>query len=1266
MPIAALWGVAPHSGAAMRHTSSTLRTLVVVIVLGVTLATLPDNAVAGDSPMTGATRDDSHETDPTTARDTPHRLQAGWKRSSDSVVTVVGDAVGLHVLRATAASGYSWSTVATLGGPTASRGDWIGNACVTSSGKHAVVVYAPREFANEPALFLRAGSAAVVDLVTGRVRRLDVGGSLAYFNPSCGADDDAVLTQLRLDEEDRGRTATRLFRIDASTGDVADPVEVRGQLSSAVPVKGGIVATRADKLVRISTTGVESTLVRRADDAFRLTVDGDGGVVYIVGSEESNAVQRVEVSTAVGVPETLARSTSGWLGVSKGSNGDVFVLDDDGRSGSSLGHGITVVQAKSGDMVSSNGELVLEQAPDRVADDPHTAAGEIVEFDNDGRAVVEYSARVVETSATIEFAIPTETHPSHHVGKVDRSTAASVTGTGEPEATCAVPRNDAKSLVYQPTPNQVEWAVDLAVAGKLTTARPANWKGSGLPSWSPQGMFPRTALRGGGQVPPQVLLGILAQESNLWQASGHALSGVFGNPLIGDYYGRAGGWDINFADADCGYGVGQVTDGMRKGAMDATKQRAIALDYATNIARALQILSQKWNQLYDAGLLHDDGNPAAIENWIFAVWAYNSGFYPNMGDGSPWGVGWFNNPANPIYPRDRGFFNENPSDPTHPQHWPYPEKVFGWAAYPIYTPDGPGFKQAWWISDAERALARPPIYQFCDSSNNCSQSQGGCPAVNETCWWHKSTRYHECSDGYCGNSVARYGTTATEPAAGTNYPPQCTLQGIPTGSLIVDDVPAAVEKTRCGKSWTQYGKFTVDFDTPSGRIDFHQIGSGFGGHFWFAHTRSYPNDPNQLKATATWTYTRKFANQWGRVFVHLPDHGAHTQQAQYVIDMGNGTTESRFALQRRGGNDWISLGTFKFNGYPKISLSSKAYNGDGTEDIAFDAVAIKPLAAKPKHFVVSMGDSYISGEGATTYDFESNYGGKYGEDDPRRNACHRSHHAWPRKAVLKDKTISIGLREERNDATIDFHHIACSGAESEQLLPYFKHGTGTYPTNAEGEYGTGQYGEVSQIDKGYLNNNTTLVMLSIGGNDAQFGPVIKDCANPLDIGDDCRSANSTGDGPNDEVIPDLIRTNVKASVATVIRQIHRFAPNAKILLMAYPQLISDGANCLAAVGLNEEEAAWINDMSTVMNNTLATVASSFDGSPTKVTLGAPVGDFLGRGVCGDHAAIHGLVRELTDGDPDGAINSAESFHPNYDGTGLYANAANRALRAMGF
>ena len=55
---------------------------------------------------------------------------------------------------------------------------------------------------------------------------------------------------------------------------------------------------------------------------------------------------------------------------------------------------------------------------------------------------------------------------------------------------------------------------------------------------NPQGMFPLPALTGGGRIPAQVLLGILTQESNLWQAEGGALPGQSSSPITGNFYGH--------------------------------------------------------------------------------------------------------------------------------------------------------------------------------------------------------------------------------------------------------------------------------------------------------------------------------------------------------------------------------------------------------------------------------------------------------------------------------------------------------------------------------------------------------------------------------------------------------------------------------------------------------------------------------------------------------------------------------------------------------
>lgn len=157
-------------------------------------------------------------------------------------------------------------------------------------------------------------------------------------------------------------------------------------------------------------------------------------------------------------------------------------------------------------------------------------------------------------------------------------------------------------------------------------------------------------------------------------------------------------------------------------------------------------------------------------------------------------------------------------------------------------------------------------------------------------------------------------------------------------------------------------------------------------------------DPS-LRITGTWTLDRPL-NQWTRVFVHIPSFAAWNPQALYTIDYGTGV-QTRMVNQHRFANEWVPLGVFQVSGTPTISLSNAPltstdppYRSDGFYDIAWDAVAFQPLAAKPHDFVVALGDSYSSGEGAATntatgveYSSETDHDGTTAG---MRGACHRS------------------------------------------------------------------------------------------------------------------------------------------------------------------------------------------------------------------------------------------------------------------------------------
>ena len=1245
---------------------------------------------------------------PPAARD--RVLPSGWRLSDDRVLVTAGDATGLHILVAELRTGYTWRTVTTLAEPGFDTDQWIGNACVTGSGRRAVVVYAPRSFTNDMDLFDRGGFTAVVDLDTGAVHKTPALSTLAYFSPGCGAGETAVLT--RFNDVGSGRPRSRLTIVDAAGRSNAREWTVDGEVSSAVPVRGGVVAADGARLIRLDDTGRRMGLVRTTNVPFHLRADGDGAVVYA-----DRAGERVQINRAASVhaaeASVLAEGPVGKVGTVSSLGGRVYLVGspDVVRK---LPASIQRVNVDRDAIVSSHGQLAVN----RVA--WFGTAGTATAVVSAGQRRLQIDATLLATGQMLRFGVAPSSsslggtvHPSLQSAGTSQSLTGSPTDPVDEDRSCSVPRNDARTQVYQPTPRQVEWASDQAVTGNLTMTRPANWRQSGLPAWSPQGMFPRIPLLGGGRVPVQVLLGILTQESNLWQASNHALPGVTGNPLIGNFYGRQiyngdpnDDWVIDWNEADCGYGVAQVTDGMRLAGQErpgevtlpANQQRAIALDYATNIAAGLRILASKWNETRQAGLIVNDGDPANIENWYFAVWAYNSGFHPNQGNGEPWGVGWFNNPANPRYPADRDPFLEwTYTDAAHPQDWPYPEKVLGWAGHPIesvVTPDTmiAGYRAAWWTSVANRITVMPPIYQFCDSTNSCvpggvfvpnapdvsGEPAGPCAHRNGAnqydlrCWYHQPTLWKDCNS-QCGFELLRFDSTYPEQPDGTSYPPNCSLTGLPAGALIIDDVPDSVPavRTSCGHPWTNQGSFGLTFaSTSSGlyssKVDFHQIGGGFGGHFWFAHTRNAQHDGAMMTVTGTWTLGQNL-NGWARVLVHMPDHGAHTQQAAYDVLLGNGTKKTRLLLQRTMAHRWVSLGSFLFNGTPQVRLSTQTNDGDGSEDIAFDAVAFQPLPGKPSHQVVALGDSYASGEGASAsggvdyYRETDNNGG----NPDIRNGCHRSRNAWSRKAVLPDKASqSIGQRADVWDPSLDYQLLACSGAKTENLLPNLTVPAGQpKPTNDIGLTGTGQFGEVSQLDRGFLDENTTLVTLSIGGNDIRFGDIIAECvwaAGPML----CQDAHLDGDTDTVAVATRRRLDEMENSIVTVLRQVHLLAPNAKIALMGYPKLLENDGQCVPGIGTSE--APWLEATGVDLDNHLLTATVRADALGVPVWFSDPTNEFAGRGVCGNPESINGIILDKTPGDLPGLIppQSQQSFHPKNDGTTLYAASLNETIGTM--
>lgn len=1236
-------------------------------------------------------------------------LGKDWAASTDRAVVSSGDTHGFHLLAADAASGYHWRTVASLSEAAFEADSWIGNVCVTGSGERAVVVYAPRTFTNRPDLADRGGFVAVVELSSGAVRKLPLQASLAYFNPGCGAGETAVLTQGTGEDLDR----TRVVEVDTVTGELRTPIVVPGQLTSPVPTANGIVAADSGALVLVDAAGQRRVLAPAQGVPFRVAADADGGVVFMQQEKGATAsVRRVTtVDRATARVDTLATGSLTDLSVTSGRGGQVFVTGKPTNATATTPPSVRLVDSPPGTVMSLGGELAVTEVDRAGITDP------------EAQRQVEVSATAVRTGK--EFQLSTVTQNLGGAGaEPSPALARAVAGTkaaGDPhdpadgdQATCSVPRNDPRNQAMQPKPRQVEWAVDQAITNSLYVSRPVNWKNLGMPQYEPQGLFPYRPLEGGGRIPAQIMLGITAQESNMWQAARFAVPGVTANPLIGNYFGidyynddPADDWTIRWEDADCGYGVTQVTDGMRKPGMGQPTlpydhQRAIALDFAANVAKGVQMLSDKWNETRKAGLIANHGDPKKIENWFFAVWAYNSGFYPQSAagqNGGAWGVGWLNNPVNPRYPANRlAFLDSSYSDAAHPQDWPYPEKVMGWAGHPIELIETPGnlvhgYRAAWWTTGENRTKVKPPVTQFCDSTNNCvpgalytpddpeviGEPAGPCAHKNSAgkydlkCWYHQPNTWRPNCEDNCGNEILRFDPGYAYQADAESYKPNCELAGLPPKALIVDNIPTTAPSIRpnCAKEFSNAGSFKFTFAPNTdgnypGKIDVHQIGTGFGGQFWMSNT--YESLPPARVVTGTWTLDRA-VGPWARVLVHLPVVGARTQQARYEIDInGDGTyVKDRYLPQEIQHNGWVSLGTFNFKGVPSIRLRNLTQDGRGVDRIAWDAIAVQPLPGKPKHMVAALGDSYSSGEGAGDYYLESdaNHG------TPQWNACRRSPHAPIRKVVLFGSGDTLGNLVDRWDPNYELGFVACSGARTTNVTGSERPESWAFPEKYE--KGEGQFHEMPQVESGVLDVNTTLVTLTLGGNDYNaFAGALTDCAGLTNC------ANDPEFIPKYKNILDYAMSNVN----TTLNKIHDKAPNAKIVLLGYPELFSRTIKCNGSVWFDMSEVAALGELAAHVATRQREYTAALRARGIQAYDASPINHFVGHGGCDDPAWIH-LVREGPAGEGDfhpgdkpspfcmpvflgGSCLSRESFHPNQAGAVGYADVLRGKLDEIGY
>ncbi|MFE6865602.1 SGNH/GDSL hydrolase family protein [Kitasatospora sp. NPDC057692] len=176
---------------------------------------------------------------------------------------------------------------------------------------------------------------------------------------------------------------------------------------------------------------------------------------------------------------------------------------------------------------------------------------------------------------------------------------------------------------------------------------------------------------------------------------------------------------------------------------------------------------------------------------------------------------------------------------------------------------------------------------------------------------------------------------------------------------------------------------------------------------------------------------------------------------------------------------------------------------------------------------VALGDSYSAGVGAGSYTSES-------------GSCKRSTNAY---AYLWKNA----------HAPTSFKFVACSGART---------------------------GDVLNTQVASLSSTTTLVSISIGGNDAGFADTMQTCV--LDSESACLNAVATAKNYATSTLP--------AQLDRVYSTIRAKAPNARVVVLGYPHMYKVGGSCIFGIG--DTKRAAINGAADTLDDVIAKRAAN--------------------------------------------------------------------------
>ena len=369
-----------------------------------------------------------------------------------------------------------------------------------------------------------------------------------------------------------------------------------------------------------------------------------------------------------------------------------------------------------------------------------------------------------------------------------------------------------------------------------------------------------------------------------------------------------------------------------------------------------------------------------------------------------------------------------------------------------------------------------------------------------------------------------------------------------------------------------------------------------------------------------------------------------------------------------------------------------------TVSVACPLFILSPLVAEAWYtpnddplIVVSLGDSYSSGEGNEDFIGQKDADGKerslQEKADNNDWLAHRSENSWagmlhfdgwmPKGKTLND--YNVDAEKASTSSNVQWYFRASSGAKTEQLTGTKDNPNGEHEKKVVDKQGKtvnkkNLPNQLSVFDDYMLYGKVDYVTITIGGNDVGFVDILQACIMNdaiIDYGSRLELLGwETGNLLKmiQEVMDDP--TAVMNKLINAYKAIEDAAgKQAAIIVAGYPKLVK-GGNCI----ITQSEATLINSSVTYFNGLIKTtvegcrdnlgmniyyvdVEKEFEGHEAHLIT------FIEGNEHGDW--IHSLIIPPKEQDLDQTLpNSAYSFHPNHYGVKMYAELVSKVIQEI--